>query len=164
MTMTARSQPGCIGARGFTYLEMVATAGILAILASAVLPLAKVTRTRQKEIELRRELRVMRTAIDKFKEKSGEGKIGGTDVRLGSEGYPPDLETLVEGVNEVGRIDVKLRFLRRIPLDPMTGKAEWGQRCYQDEPDATSWCGQNVWDVYSLSEGKALDGSRYRDW
>jgi general secretion pathway protein G len=159
-----RSQPGCIGARGFTYLEMVATAGILAILSSAVLPLARVTRTRQKEIELRRELRTMRREIDKYKEMAGDGRIGGTDVRLGSEGYPPDLETLVEGVNLVGRIDVKQKFLRRIPIDPMTGKAEWGLRCYQDEPDVTSWCGQNVWDVYSLSEGKALDGSKYRDW
>ena len=162
MTTTSRRQPASIG--GFTYLEMVATAGILGILASAVLPLAKVTRTRQKEIELRRELRVMRTAIDKFKEKTVEGQIGGTDVRLGSEGYPPDMETLVEGVTKVGSVDTKVKFLRRIPIDPMTGKAEWGLRCYQDEPDSTSWCGQNVWDVYSLSEGKALDGSKYRDW
>lgn len=151
-------------ARGFTYLEMVATAGILMILASAILPLARMTRTRQKEIELRRELRVLRTAIDEYKKAVEAGKIGGTDVRLGSEGYPPDLETLVEGVNAVGRVDVKLKFLRRVPVDPMTGKAEWGMRCYQDEPDGTSWCGQNVWDVYSLSRGKALDGSRYAEW
>lgn len=150
--------------RGFTYLEMIATAGILMILASAILPLARVTRTRQKEVELRRELRLLRTAIDEYKKAVDSGKIGGSDVRLGSEGYPPDLETLVEGVNAVGRIDVKLRFLRRIPIDPMTGKAEWGMRCYADEPDSTSWCGQNVWDVYSQSRGKALDGTRYTDW
>jgi general secretion pathway protein G len=149
---------------GFTYLEMIATAGILAILASAILPLARVTRTRQKEIELRRELRVLRTALDEYKKGVEAGKIGGSDVRLGSEGYPPDLETLVEGVSAVGRIDVKLKFLRRIPIDPMRGKAEWGLRCYQDEPDSTSWCGQNVWDVYSLSQAKAMDGSQYRDW
>ena len=151
-------------ARGFTYLEMVATAGILAILASAILPLARVTRIREKEITLRRELRVLRTAIDEYKKAVDSGRIGGSDVRLGSEGYPPDLETLVEGVNAVGRIDVKLRFLRRIPIDPMTGKAEWGMRCYQDDPDETSWCGQNVWDVYSQSQGKGLDGTRYTDW
>ena len=159
-----RGEPGCRAARGFTYLEMIATAGILAILASAILPLARVTRTRQKEIELRRELRMLRTALDEYKKGVDSGKIGGADVRLGSEGYPPDLDTLVEGVGAVGRVDVKLRFLRRVPIDPMTGKAEWGLRCYQDDADSTSWCGQNVWDVYSLSQGKALDGSHYRDW
>ena len=149
---------------GFTYLEMVATTAILMILASAIMPMARVARKRQKEIELRRELRVLRTAIDEYKKGVESGKIGGSDVRLGSEGYPPDLETLVEGVNAVGRVDIKLKFLRRIPHDPMTGKAEWGMRCYQDEPDSDSWCGQNVWDVYSLSNAKALDGSRYREW
>jgi len=149
---------------GFTYLEMVATAGILMILASAIMPMARVTRTRQREIELRRELRVLRTAIDEYKKSVDAGKIGGTDVRLGSEGYPPDLDTLVEGVGAVGRIDVKLKFLRRIPADPMSGKPEWGLRCYQDDPDETSWCGQNVWDVYSLSQAKALDGTNYKDW
>jgi general secretion pathway protein G len=150
--------------QGFTYLEMVATAGILMILASAIMPMARVSRMRQREIELRRELRVLRTAIDEYKKGVDSGRIGGSDVRLGSEGYPPDLETLVEGVNAVGRIDVKLRFLRRIPVDPMTGKAEWGMRCYSDEPESTSWCGQNVWDVYSLSQGKGLDGTSYKDW
>ncbi|HEY7412178.1 MAG TPA: type II secretion system protein [Vicinamibacteria bacterium] len=155
--MTAR-------ARGFTYLELVAVTAIIGILASAVLPLAKVTRTRQKEIELRRELRVVRTAIDEYKKAVDQGKIGGTDLRLGSEGYPPDLETLVKGVNQVGRVDHKLKFLRRIPVDPMTGKTEWGQRCYQDEPDSDFWCGSNVWDVYSLSTGKGLDGTAYKEW
>jgi general secretion pathway protein G len=149
---------------GFTYLELVATAGILMILASAIMPMARITRTRNREIELRRELRVLRTAIDEYKKAVDSGRIGGSDVRLGSEGYPPDLETLVEGVNAVGRIDVKLRFLRRIPIDPMTGKAEWGMRCYSDEPESTSWCGQNVWDVYSQSQAKGLDGTRYTDW
>ena len=149
---------------GFTYLEMVATAGILMILASAIMPMAKVTRMRQKEIELRRELRILRTAIDEYKKAVDAGKIGGTDVRLGSEGYPPDLDTLVEGVNAVGRVDVKLKFLRRVPVDPLSGKPEWGLRCYQDEADETSWCGQNVWDVYSLSQAKALDGTKYQDW
>ena len=151
-------------ARGFTYLELMATAGILMILASAIMPMAKVTRKRQKEIELRRELRMLRTAIDEYKKDDRTaGEIGGTDVKLGSEGYPPDLETLVEGVNQVGRVDgMKLKFLRRIPIDPMTGKPEWGMRCYQDEPDTDSWCGENVWDVYSMSQGKALDGTKYQ--
>ncbi len=150
---------------GFSYLELVATSFILLILASAILPVAKVGRVRQKEIELRRELRVLRTAVDRYKLEVERGKIGGTDVKLGSEGYPESLEKLVEGVNQVGRADgVKLKFLRRIPLDPMTGKTEWGLRCYQDEPDETSWCGENVWDVYSLAEGKGLDGTRYREW
>ena len=150
--------------RGFTYLEMVATAAILAILASAILPLAKITRTRQKEIELHRSLREIRSALDRYKLAVDSGLIGGTDVKLGSEGYPVDLETLVKGVNQVGRVDHKLKFLRRIPVDPMTPSAEWGLRCYQDDPDDTSWCGQNVWDVYSRSEGKALDGTRYKEW
>ena len=150
---------------GFTFLEMVATAGILMILASAILPMARITRTRQREIELRRELRTMRTAIDKYHQAVAEGKIGGTDVKLGSNGYPPTLETLVEGVTQVGRVDgLKLKFLRRVPVDPMTGTTEWGMRCYQDEPTEESWCGQNVWDVFTKSQGKALDGTRYNEW
>ncbi len=149
---------------GFTYLEMVATATILMILASAIMPLARVTRTRQKEIELRRELRTLRTALDEYKKAVEQGRIGGADVKLGSEGYPPDLETLVKGVNQVGRLDHKLKFLRRIPTDPMTTRPEWGLRCYQDEPDSEFWCGTNVYDVYSLSSGKALDGTPYKEW
>ncbi len=152
------------GARGFTYLELVAATAILMILASAIMPLARVARIRQKEIELRRELRTLRTAIDRYHQAVEAGQIGGTDVRLGSEGYPPDLETLVKGVSQVGHLDHKLRYLRRIPLDPLTGKAEWGLRCYQDAPDDESWCGDNVYDVYSKSTGKALDGSSYKDW
>ena len=152
------------GQAGFSYLELLAVAAMVGILASAILPLARVTRQRQKEIELRRELRAMRTAIDRFKQGVTDGKIGGPDVKLGSEGYPADFKTLVEGVPQVGRLDFKLKFLRRIPFDPLTGKQEWGMRCYQDQPDSDSWCGQNIWDVYSLSQGKALDGSKYRDW
>jgi len=142
----------------------MATATILLILASAILPLARVTQKRGREIELRRALREMRTAIDRYKLAVDQGQIGGTDVKLGSEGYPPDLETLVKGVSQVGQIDRKLKFLRRIPLDPMTRSDEWGLRCYQDEPDSSSWCGDNVWDVYTKSEGTALDGTKYRDW
>jgi general secretion pathway protein G len=150
--------------QGFTYLEMVATAAILMILASAVLPMARVVRTRQKEIELHRSLRILRTAIDDYKKAVDAGKIGGTDVKVGSEGYPPDLQTLVKGVSQVGKTDVKLKFLRRIPPDPMTATTEWGLRCYQDDPDSTNWCGENVWDVYSKSAAKGLDGSRYKEW
>ncbi|HLA78203.1 MAG TPA: type II secretion system protein [Vicinamibacteria bacterium] len=150
-------------AKGYTYLELLATAGILLILASAIMPLARVTRTRQKEIELRRALRTLRTAIDDFKKDVDAGRIGGTYVRLGAEGYPEELELLVEGVNPVGKT-TKKKFLRRIPIDPMTGKAEWGMRCYQDKPDSTSWCRENVYDVYSLATAKALDGSKYQDW
>ena len=150
--------------RGVTYLELIATAGILMILASAILPVAKVGYTRKKEIELRRSLREVRTAIDRYKLLVDQGQIGGSDVKLGSEGYPPDLDTLVNGVNRVGALDRKIKLLRRIPVDPMTSKAEWGMRCYQDDSDETSWCGQNVWDVYSKSTAKGLDGTRYDTW
>jgi general secretion pathway protein G len=150
--------------RGFTYLELLATVLILMILASAIMPTAKVVRKRQKEIELRRTLRTIRTAVDGYHDAVRQGKIGGTDVKVGSEGYPPDLDVLVKGVSQVGKIDVKLKFLRRVPFDPMTGKQEWGKRCYQDDPEDTSWCGENVWDVYSQSQGTALDGSKYKEW
>ena len=152
------------GERGVTYLEMVATAAIVMILASAILPMAKVARVRQKEIELRRTLREIRTAIDKYHASVEAGLIGGTDIKFGSEGYPPDLETLVKGVSQVGKLDHKLKFLRRVPLDPMTNGGEWGQRCHQDEPDSRSWCGNDVWDIYTKSEGKGLDGTFYHDW
>lgn len=138
---------------------------ILLILASAAMPLAKVTVQRQREAELRRNLREMRIAIDKFKDAVDTGQIGSTDIRAGSEGYPPDLETLVEGVSAAGDASGrKLKFLRRIPVDPMIGSTEWGMRSYQDRPDSRSWGGQNVYDVYSKSDGTALDGTKYRDW
>jgi len=152
------------GERGLTYLELVATAGILMVLAGAILPLAKVSHTRRKEIELRRVLRELRTAIDSYHTAVAQGLIGGTDVKLGSEGYPPDLEILVKGVSQVGTLNKKLKFLRRIPRDPLSGEDEWGMRCYQDDADETSWCGDNVWDVYSKSVGTALDGSKYTEW
>jgi general secretion pathway protein G len=155
---------GAERSRGVTYLELVATATILMILASAILPMGRVAVRRQREIELRRELRVMRRAVDQYKQAVDQGQIGGTDVKLGSEGYPPDLETLVKGVKRVGAVDRKLKFLRRIPVDPMTGTGEWGLRCYQDDPDSTSWCGENVYDVYSKSTAKALDGTIYNTW
>lgn len=151
--------------RGYTFVELLVVTAIVLILASAVLPMARVTVQRTREAELHRALREMRTAIDKYKDAVDQGLIGGTQVRVGSEGYPPDLETLVEGVpvqnDASGR---KLKFLRRIPIDPMTRTAEWGMRSYQDRPDATSWGGQNVFDVYTKSQGIALDGTKYREW
>ena len=150
--------------RGFTYLELVIATFILAILASAIVPVAEVTAKRAKEVELRRDLRIMRDAIDNFKQAVDLGLIGGSDVELGSEGYPKELEMLVDGVSQVGAIDKKLKFLRRIPIDPMTHSTEWGLRSYQDEPDSTIWGGQNVYDVYTTSSETALDGTKYGDW
>src|SRR5262245_55649229 len=148
--------------KGFTFIELLVVTAILVILASAAMPLTRVTVQRQKEAELRRALREMRTAIDKFKDAVDAGQIGSTDIRAGSEGYPPDLETLVDGVTVAGDASGrKLKFLRRVPIDPMTSSADWGKRAYQDRPDASSWGGQNVYDVYSKSEGTALDGTKY---
>jgi general secretion pathway protein G len=152
--------------RGVTYLELIAVSAIVIILASAVLPLGRVAVKRQRELELRRALRELRErGIDKYKQAVEQGLIGGTEVKVGNEGYPPDLETLVKGVTRVGAsADRKLKFLRRIPKDPITGTDEWGLRCYQDDPDSTSWCGDNVYDVYSKSTAKALDGTTYNTW
>ncbi len=150
---------------GYTFVELAVVGAMLLILASAILPLARVTIQRQREVELRRALREMRVAIDRYKDAVDQGLIGGVDVKAGSEGYPPSLKVLVDGVSIVndasGR---KLKFLRRIPIDPMTKSAEWGMRSYQDEPDTTSWGGQNVFDVSTKSTGVALDGTKYKDW
>ena len=151
--------------RGYTFIELMVVSAIVLLLASAVMPLARVTATRQREAELRRALRDMRTAIDKFKEAADSGQISMFDMKTGAEGYPPDLETLVEGVSVVGDASGrKLKFLRRIPIDPMTNSTEWGMRSYQDKPDSTSWGGQNVYDVFTKSKGTALDGTKYIDW
>jgi general secretion pathway protein G len=153
------------GERGYTFIELVIVTTILLVLASAVMPLAQVTSQRAKEADLRRALREMRTAIDRFKDAVDQGVIPTTELRPGSEGYPPDLDTLVEGVSvandATGR---QLKFLRRVPIDPMTNSTEWGLRAYQDSPDTSSWGGQNVFDVYTKSEGTGLDGTKYRDW
>ena len=150
---------------GFTFVELLIVTTLLLILASAVLPLTQVTAQRQRELELRRHLREMRTAIDLFKDAADRGIISPTELEPGNEGYPPDLETLVDGVpvadDASGR---RLRFLRRIPIDPMTNSTDWGRRAYQDRPDARSWGGQNVYDVYTTSQGTALDGTTYSDW
>jgi general secretion pathway protein G len=151
--------------RGMTFVEVLVVTVMILILASAALPLTRVTVQRQKEVELRRTLRELREAIDKYKDAVDSGAIGATDVRAGSEGYPPTLDVLGEGVSMAGDASgKKLKFLRRVPIDPMTGEAEWGMRSYQDKPDATTWGGQNVYDVYSLSDGTGLDGTRYREW
>ena len=151
--------------RGFTFIELLVVTSIVLILASAIQPLARVTIQRTREAELRRVLRDMRTAIDKFKDAADAGQIPTTQLKANSEGYPPDLQTLVDGVSvandATGR---KLKFLRRIPMDPTMGDDEWGLRAYQDKPDSSSWSGQNVYDVYSKNQGTALDGSKYRDW
>ena len=150
---------------GYSFVELLVVSAILVVLASAVLPLSKVTIQRQREAVLRRSLREIRTAIDNHKDSVDLGLIGGSDVVAGSEGYPADLDTLVDGVavlnDASGR---KLRFLRRIPVDPMTQTAEWGLRSYQDDPDATSWGGDNVYDVYTRSRATALDGTKYTEW
>jgi general secretion pathway protein G len=152
--------PGLRLARGFTLAELAMVCALVAVLASVAIPTARFTVKREREAELRLALRVMRSAIDEHKRLSDQGMI---QVELGTEGYPKELELLTEGVDIVGQ-EVKKRFLRRIPIDPMTGKAEWGMRSYQDQSNSTSWGGQNVYDVYSLSEAVALDGTKYKDW
>ena len=147
--------------KGFTLAELVMVSAILVILASVTLPVAKFTARRTKEMELRAALREMRNAIDEYKRYSDMGLI---PVDLGTDGYPAELEILVEGVEIVGQVDKKLKLLRRIPLDPMTGEREWGMRSYQDEHDATSWGGENVYDVYSQSNAVGLNEVPYREW
>ena len=151
--------------RGFTFVELLVVSAILLSLASAVMPLARVSIQRQREAELRRDLREMRTAIDKFKDAADAGAISSFDLKAGAENYPPSLEVLVEGVTKANdATGVKLKFLRRIPIDPITHSTEWGLRSYTDKPDSTSWGGSSVFDVYTKAEGKALDGTKYRDW
>jgi general secretion pathway protein G len=181
------------GQAGMTLLELIIACGILLVLATAAMPIARFTVVRQKETELRRSLREMRDAIDRYKDASDRNLIR---VAAGTEGYPPDLETLVSGVEIVsqgggpgaliptqgGVIGIppggsplassgdtddavhRVRFLRRVPEDPMTGRADWGLRAVQDDPDSRSWGGKNVFDVFSQAQGTALDGSRYADW
>jgi len=145
--------------RGVTLAELVMVVALIAVLSAMALPVAKFTVKRQKEAELRLALRQMRTAIDEFKRMSDQGLI---PITIGGEGYPEELENLVEGVEIVGQ-ETKMRFLRRIPIDPMTHD-EWVLRSYQDDVDSTSWGGENVYDVRTSSEGTALDGTKYADW
>ena len=144
--------------RGLTLVELIVAITIMGILVGAAVPLVSLSIRRERERELRRDLWEMRDAIDRYKQMADDGKI---QIKLGTEGYPPDLDTLVKGV-DVGV--KKVRFLRRIPVDPMTGKAEWGMRSMTDDPESDSWGGQNVFDVFSKSEGTAIDGTKYKDW
>jgi len=146
---------------GTTLLELIVACSILIVLSTAALPIARYSILHRKEAELRRELREMRDAIDRYKDAADRNLIR---VEVGSEGYPPDLETLVKGVQLGAGDDRRIRFLRRIPVDPVTGRAEWGLRAVQDDPDSTSWGGKNVFDVYSKSQATAMDGTRYADW
>jgi general secretion pathway protein G len=148
-------------ASGFTMVELVVVASVILILSAMVVPVVRYTVKRQDELELKQNLRTMRDAIDGYKQLSDGGMIV---PKLGTEGYPPDLATLVEGVPLVGQINKKKKFLRRIPIDPMTKKAEWGTRSYQDDPGSFAWGGQNVYDIFSLSSGRAIDGTYYKDW
>jgi general secretion pathway protein G len=154
---TARRNPEA----GMTLLELIIACSILVVLASAALPVARYTIIRAKETELRRDLREMKDAIDRYKDLADRNQIR---VEVGSEGYPPDLETLVKGLPLGAGSDRKIRFLRKIPVDPMTGRADWGLRAVQDDPDSQSWGGKNVFDVYSKSQATALDGTKYSDW
>src|SRR5690242_18536642 len=145
-------------ARGLTLIELIIAIAIISLLAGAAVPIVKVRAKREKERELRRDLWEMRDAIDRYKDAADRGAF---QIKVGTEGYPPDLETLVKGIDSNGK---KLRFLRRIPVDPMTGNTDWGLRSMQDEPDSSSWGGQNVFDVYTKSQGTALDGTKYSEW
>lgn len=146
---------------GMTLIELIIACAILLILAGAALPIARRSVRYQKESELRRDLREMKDAIDRYKDAADKNLIR---VEVGSEGYPPDLETLVTGVNVGATSDKKVRFLRSIPVDPMTGQKDWGKRCVSDDQDSTSWCGKNVFDVYSNSHVTGTDGRPYSEW
>ena len=143
---------------GFTLIELIAAVTILLILSGMAIPLARITIKREKERELRHALWEMRDAIDRYKDTAEQGKF---QIKVDSLGYPPDLDTLVNGVDAGGK---KIRFLRRIPIDPMTNGTDWGLRAVQDDPNSDSWNGENVFDVYTKSQGTALDGTKYKDW
>jgi general secretion pathway protein G len=145
-------------ARGFTLIELIVATAILVILTGMALPIARLSIKREKEHELRYDLWQMRDAIDRYKEAADRGAF---QIKVGSEGYPPDLDTLVKGIDVGGK---KVRFLRKIPTDPMTGNTDWGMRSMQDDPQSDSWDGQNLFDVYTKSDGTALDGTKYKEW
>jgi general secretion pathway protein G len=148
--------------QGFTLIELILTVTVIAVLVGLAVPLTRNTLQREREVELRQALRDLRTAIDKYKAASDQGLI--EPPKLGTEGYPENLEILVEGVPMTNAVDRKLKFLRKVPIDPMTNTTDWGLRSYQDEPDSPSFGGENVFDVYTKSEGTALDGTKYKDW
>ena len=156
-----RNQGHTHSQQGMSLLELIIACTILMILSSGALPIARYTIVHKKEELLHYNLRQMRDAIDRYKDLADSNKIR---VEVGTEGYPPDLETLVKGVKVGAGDDKKIRFLRRIPVDPMTGQADWGLRAISDDPDSRSWAGKNVFDVYSKSQATASDGTRYADW
>ena len=147
--------------RGFTLVELIVTVAVIAILVGMALPLARNSLKREREIQLRQNLREIRQAIDKFKDASDGGRI---EMPQDTEGYPQTLDVMVDGVQLIGQAGKTIKFLRKIPTDPMTNSTDWGMRSFQDEPTAGSWGGQNVFDVYTKSDGIAFDGTRYKDW
>jgi general secretion pathway protein G len=147
--------------RGMSLVELSVSCVILLVLTMLVMPMARVRIKRAKEAELRYDLHEMREAINRYKDAADRGLI---QVKVGTEGYPPDLETLVKGVDVVGQVDKKFRFLRRIPMDPMTHSTEWGMRSMQDDPTSSTFGGQDVFDVFTRSQEKALDGTKYSEW
>jgi len=156
---TGRKTPlGRRGQRGFTLIELIVATAILIILTGMAVPVFRMAAKREQERQLRAALWTIRDAIDRYKDAADRGAF---QTKVGSEGYPPDLDTLVTGVDVQGK---KLKFLRKIPIDPMTGKAEWGMRSMQDDPTSDSWGEQNVFDVYTKSLGVALDDTKYKDW
>jgi general secretion pathway protein G len=144
--------------RGFTLLELIIATAILLVLSTMVIPMARVTIQREKERQLRFDLWEMRDAIDRYKADADRNAF---QTKVDSQGYPPDMDTLVKGVDVQGK---KVRYLRSIPIDPMTNSTEWGLRSMQDDPDSDSWGGQSVFDVYTKSQGTALDDTKYKDW
>ncbi len=148
--------------RGLTLVELIVAFTIMSLLTAMAVPLARYKVRRERERELRWTLREIRTAIDKYKDMADAQRLG--QIKMGTEGYPEDLNVLVEGVKLAGTVDKKIRFLRRLPRDPMTGSTEWGKRALQDDPKSTSWGGQNVFDVYTKSMEKAPDGTPYSEW
>jgi general secretion pathway protein G len=159
MVTTVQTREMAKRARGFTLIELIVAATILSILTLMALPLARVTIKREKEKQLRQALWEMRDAIDRYKDMADRGMF---QTKVDSQNYPPDLDTLVKGVE--GQAGKKYRFLRSIPTDPMTNSKEWGMRSMQDDPDSDSWGGQNVFDVFTKSEGTGLDNTKYKDW
>lgn len=145
-------------AAGFTLVELIVATAILVILTGLAIPMARVSIKRHREKDLRAGLWEMRDAIDRYKDAADRNLF---QIKVDTQGYPPDLQTLVDGVDVQGK---KVRFLRRIPVDPMTGNTDWGLRSMQDDPDSDSWGGQNVFDVYTKAEGTGLDGTKYKDW
>ncbi len=148
--------------RGLTLVELIVAFTIMMLLSAMAVPLARYKVRRDRERELRYALREIRTAIDKYKDYADAQKLG--PQKMDTEGYPEDLKALAEGVKLAGAADKKIRFLRRVPRDPMTNSTEWGKRSYQDDPKSTAWGGQNVFDIYTKSTEKAADGTPYSEW